>query len=133
MTAPQSRHISVVILRPVDEVYAYAANTANLPQWAAGVGAEVELVEGQWFADSPMGRIVIGFAGPNPYGILDHDITLESGVVVFNPMRVVPYDDGAEVIFTLRRRFDMSDADFERDAAAVAADLNSLKVVLEAG
>src|SRR4051794_11751942 len=113
MTAPESRHISVVIRRPADEVYAYAANTANLPQWAAGVGAAVELVEGQWFADSPMGRIVIGFSGPNPFGILDHDITLESGVVFYNPMRVMPYDDDAEVVFTLRRRSDMSEADFE--------------------
>ena len=37
-----------------------------------------------------------------------------------------------EVVFTLRKRPGMTDDDFERDAAAVAQDLTTLKSLLEA-
>lgn len=38
---------------------------------------------------------------------------------------------GSEVVFTLRRQPGTSDADFERDADTVAADLARLKELLE--
>jgi hypothetical protein len=81
-----------------------------------------------------MGRVGIAFAPRNEFGILDHDVTLPSGETVYNPMRVVPVGGGGggcEVVFTVRRRPGMSDEDLARDAAAVAADLASLKRVLE--
>jgi hypothetical protein len=56
---------------------------------------------------------------------------LPSGGVVYNPMRVIAGRNGCEVVFTLRRRPGMSDAEFEEDAAAVAADLGRLKQVME--
>lgn len=34
-------------------------------------------------------------------GLLDHDVELESGMVVHNPMRVVPNGEGSEFMFTL--------------------------------
>jgi hypothetical protein len=63
--------------------------------------------------------------------VLDHRVTLPSGEAFYNPMRVVPDGNGCEVVFTLRRQVGMSDDDFERDAAAVRADLATLKHVLE--
>ncbi|WP_239088377.1 hypothetical protein [Planosporangium mesophilum] len=68
----------------------------------------------------------------NKYGVLDHDVTMPSGEVVYNPMRVVPDGDGCEVVFTLRRLTDMSHGEFARDAGLVQADLQRLKRVLEA-
>jgi hypothetical protein len=59
-------------------------------------------------------------------------MTLPSGDVIDNPMRVVPNGDGCEVVFTLRRLPDMSDEDFERDAGLVQADLTRLKQLMEA-
>ncbi|WP_197513056.1 hypothetical protein [Tessaracoccus coleopterorum] len=79
-----------------------------------------------------MGAIRVVFVGRNPYGVLDHDVELPTGEVVYNPLRVVPHPEGAEVIFTVRR-LGMSDEQFERDVAAVAADLRRLREVLEAG
>ncbi|MEA2354392.1 MAG: hypothetical protein QOD61_521, partial [Solirubrobacteraceae bacterium] len=38
---------------------------------------------------------------------------------------------GCEVVFTVRRREGMTDADFARDAEAVAADLAALKRLLD--
>jgi hypothetical protein len=46
-------------------------------------------------------------------------------------MRVLPDGEGCEVVFTLRRQDGVSDDDFEQDAAAVAADLQTLKRLLD--
>jgi uncharacterized protein YndB with AHSA1/START domain len=127
----ESRHISVGIDRPFDDVYAYAADPAHLPAWAPGLCTAVEQVDGRWTAESGMGRIAIDFAPSNPFGVLDHDVTLSSGETFHNPMRVLRNGDHAEVVFTLRRRDGMTDADFERDAAAVHADLTTLKRIIE--
>lgn len=129
--ASESRHIGVRIERPATEVYGYASNPANLPEWAPGLGGPVQEVDGRWVVDSAMGPLVVAFAEPNGYGVLDHDVTMPSGETVYNPMRVIADTDGCDVVFTLRRRPDMSDADLARDEQAVAADLSALKQVLE--
>lgn len=129
--ASESRHLSTSIDRPVSEVYDYASDPANLPNWAAGLGGSIERVGGRWVADSPMGRVLIAFAERNEQGVLDHDVTLPSGETVHNPMRVIADGAGCEVVFTLRRRAGMSDEGFARDADAVAADLATLKRTLE--
>lgn len=126
-----SRHVSTWINRPADEVYEYASDPANLPRWAPGLGSSVELVDGQWFAQSPMGRVAFTFVPRNEHRVLDHDVTLPSGETVHNPMRVIADGDACEVVFTLRRQPGVSDGDFGRDAEAVAADLATLKRVLE--
>lgn len=131
MTA-ESRHISERINRRAADVYEYASNPVNLPEWAPGLGNSVEHVDGQWFVRTPSGRVGFAFVERNPYGVLDHDVTLPSGEVIYNPMRVIPNGNGCEVVFTLRRLPGMSDEDFARDANLVQADLTRLKHVLEA-
>lgn len=131
-TGTESRHLSICIDRTVDDVYAYASDPVNLPAWAHGLGESIEKIEGHWVAEfSPMGRVVIAFAPRNELGVLDHDVTLPSGETVYNPVRVIVGDAGSEVIFTLRRRPEMSDADFERDVGIVAGDLARLKELME--
>jgi Polyketide cyclase / dehydrase and lipid transport len=127
-----SRHISERIARPADEVYDYAADPANLPQWAPGLGSSVEKIDGQWFVETSQGRVGFAFVQRNEYGVLDHYVTLPSGEVVYIPLRVIADGSGSEVVFTLRRRPGMSDQDFEADADAMAADLSRLRQVLEA-
>lgn len=130
MTFP-SQHISVSINRPANQIYEFAANPQNLPQWASGLSGSIQNIAGDWIAESPMGRIQVKFAEPNHYGVLDHEVTLPSGATVYNPMRVFPNNDGSEVVFTLYRRPDMSDQQFAEDAQAVASDLQQLKRLLE--
>ncbi|WLQ45453.1 SRPBCC family protein [Streptomyces laculatispora] len=122
------------IASSVEDVYAYASNPANLPAWAQGLGGSIEEIDGQWVAESsPMGRVVVEFAPDNELGVLDHDVTLHSGETVYNPVRVIADGAGSEVVFTLRRRPEMSDSDFRRDAEMVAADLARLKALTESG
>ncbi|GAB3562278.1 SRPBCC family protein [Spelaeicoccus albus] len=128
-----SRHISVTIERPAADVYTYAADPSNLPQWAAGLAnSAVEFDDGEWVAESPMGRVRVSFARRNDFGVLDHTVTLPSGESVFNPLRVISYGDSCEVVFTVRRRPSMTEAEFDSDADAVSRDLASLKRRCEA-
>jgi hypothetical protein len=128
----ESKHISESIDRPAADVYRYASDPANLPAWAPGLGSSVQNIDGRWFVETPAGPAGFAFVERNEFGVLDHEVTLPSGEVIYNPMRVVPIGDGCEVVFTLRRLPDMSIEDFERDAGLVQADLTQLKQVVEA-
>ncbi|MDX6515480.1 MAG: hypothetical protein QOH73_1146 [Gaiellaceae bacterium] len=131
--ASESRQIAERISRLAADVYEYASDPANLPEWAPGLGSAVESVDGRWFVETSSGRVGIAFVERNTYGVLDHHVTLPSGELIYNPMRVIPDGDSCEVVFTLRRLRDMSDEDFARDAGLVQADLTRLKHVLEDG
>ena len=126
------QHVSVTINRSLAHVYEFASDSRNLPSWAAGLARSNLKREGdEWIADSPMGRVRIRFAPRNPYGVLDHDVTLESGVTVHNPMRVVPVGQGSECTFTLIRQPGVSDEKLAEDRAAVERDLRTLKELME--
>ena len=129
----ESRHLSVSIDRPAAAVYAYARDPAHLPEWAAGLAAGIRRERGEWVADSPMGRVLVRFVPVNEYGVLDHDVVAPDGTTTTNPLRVLADGQGSEVVFTLRRRPGMTVEEFDADAAAVSADLATLKRVLEAG
>lgn len=127
----ESRHVSTFIAADPDAVYAYASDPARLPQWAAGLAEGIRHEDGRWIAESPFGVVEVRFVPHNEYRVLDHDVVTPDGAVVHNPMRVVPAADGAEVIFTIHRRADMTSEEFASDAAAVAADLETLRRILE--
>jgi hypothetical protein len=127
----ESQHLSTYIERSAAEVYAYVGDPANLPNWAAGLSGSIEQREGRWFAESPMGEVEVSFVPANPYFVLDHDVKLLDGTTFNNPMRVIADGNGCEVVFTLRRRPDMSDDDYEADATAIRTDLATLKRLLE--
>lgn len=126
-----AKHISVSIERSAAQVYEFASNPENLPQWAGGLSGSIKKVDGEWIAEAPIGRVKVEFAEKNKFGILDHDVTLSSGAKFFNPMRVFPNNDGSEVVFTLYRRPEMTDQNFVEDAESVEKDLITLKTLLE--
>lgn len=130
MTHP-AQFISVAIARPPADIYAFVSNPENLPKWASGLSGSIRRVSGGWVADSPMGEVKIEFAEQNSLGVLDHRVTLESGVTVYNPLRVQPNGEGSEVVFTLYRRPGVSDQELREDAGRVRKDLDRLKVLLE--
>ncbi len=126
------QHVSVYIACRPAEVYGFASDPRNLPRWAAGLArSEVKKDGGEWVAEAPFGRIRVRFAPRNSLGVMDHDVTLESGATVHNPMRVVPNGEGSELMFTLIRRPGMSDAELAKDRTAVGNDLKTLKGLLE--
>ena len=132
----ESRHVSIWIEAEPEAVYEFAADPQTWPRWAAGLaeGGLRQSADG-WVADSPMGQVTVEFAPPNSFGVLDHVVRLPSGGAVYNPLRVIPGGVGearCEVLFTVRRREGMTDAQFDADCAAVAADLEALRRLVEA-
>lgn len=127
----ESRHLSTRIDRPVQEVYEYAANPVNLAEWASGLGSAPEPVGDHWVVKTPEGDARVDFAPRNEFGVVDHHVTTPAGETIYVPLRVIADGNGSEVVFTVRRLPAMTDADFDQDAAAVAADLASLKEILE--
>ncbi|WP_232676917.1 SRPBCC family protein [Nocardioides sp. R-C-SC26] len=127
----RSTHVSVVIDAPPQRAYDIAGDPAYLPRWAAGLAQSDVVWDGEVFGvQSPMGEVTVRFAARNDYGVLDHDVTLPSGVTVNNPLRVLAHPRGSEVVFTIRQ-LDLSDADFERDVAMVQEDLERLRDLVE--
>ncbi|KAA0101276.1 SRPBCC family protein [Mycolicibacterium sp. P1-18] len=121
-TTVDSLHVGQWIAADAAAVYAFAADPANLPRWAAGL------------ADPKLAAVQVEFAPRNEFGVLDHVVTLPSGERFYNPMRVIPAgldEPGCEVVFTLRRLSGGTDEEFEADAAAVAADLATLRSLVE--
>jgi hypothetical protein len=131
----ESRHVSTWINAAPDVVYEFASDPHQWPRWAAGLAAGgLRQTADGWVADSPMGQVTVEFAPLNDFGVLDHVVRLPSGEAVYNPLRVVPGGLGearCEVLFTVRRREGMTDADLDSDVAAVRADLETLRQLLE--
>ena len=131
MTLFETRPITVSIARPATEVYAFAHRPEAFPEWAAGLGAGLTPDGDRWIAHGPDGDVHVRFSPENPYGVLDHWVTLPDGTEISIPLRVVANGDGAEVTLTLFRVPGMDDATFARDQGMVAKDLAKLKALLE--
>lgn len=132
-TTHEARSISISISRDWREVYDFAHPSAHFADWASGLATSLRPAgnDNHWIAETPEGTAIVRFAERNAFGVLDHTVTQADGVQTYNPLRVVVNSDGAEVIFTLFRRPDMSDDVFERDQACLARDLQTLKQLIE--
>jgi len=123
----RSHHVSRVIAASPVSVYEFARDVENLPRWAAGLAQSEVVRDGDaLIVESPMGWVKVRFVERNTLGVLDHDVTLPSGTVVTNPVRVLAHPEGAEVIFTVRQ-IELDDAEFARDIEMVVADLARLE------
>lgn len=129
MTYP-AKNISVSINRSADEVYRFASRAENFPKWVAFVRS-ISKQGDLWIGKTDQGDIQIKWPEPNAFGILDHEVTLANGQTVNNPMRVIANNKGCEFVFTLFRMPGRTQAEFEEDAKAVAADLQTLKEMME--
>jgi len=48
---------------------------------------------------------------------MDHYVDVCNGTIIYVPLRIIQNGEGAEVLLTLFRQMDMSDAKFAADAA----------------
>ncbi|MDO3441896.1 SRPBCC family protein [Agrobacterium sp. V1] len=133
MPVMQSRIIHLSVEKPWAQVYGFVSDPQNMPRWAAGLGGGLKPDGNDWIADGgPLGEVRVNFAPANEFGVIDHVVTLPDGLKVYNALRVTPNGSGAEVSFTLLRLDGMTDEEFEQDASAITADLETLKSLLEA-
>ena len=129
--AKQARHLGMAIERPAAEVSEFARQPKNLVLWASGLGS-IRRERGLWVAENPSGRLRLRFVRRNAWGELDHWVQLENGAEIYIPLRVIDTGNSCELVFTLLRQSDMTDAQFETDADWIMRDLTRLKQLLEA-
>jgi hypothetical protein len=124
--------VSQPVSVPAGRVYDFARRMENLPQWASGLATGIEQRDGRWFTESPMGRVQVEMAPANPYGVLDHDVTLPDGTTVHNALRVTPCGDHTSLLtFVVLRLQGVAEDAFAADVAHVRSDLAALKKLLE--
>lgn len=131
--SPTSLTLTASIPRPADDVYDFIRDPGNLPKWATSFCQSIKNVGGKWIMETPLGPHEVDIVRENAYRVADHYMKpVDSDKENYVPMRVVANgEDRAEVIFTLNRTPDMSEARFADDAEMVRRDLATLQRVLE--
>ncbi|MFK0163143.1 SRPBCC family protein [Rhizobium sp. NPDC090279] len=131
MSTMSAKIMHITIDRSWKDVYDYAGRPENMPLWASGLASGLTRDGDEWVAEGTLGSARVRFAPPNDFGVIDHWVTLKSGLQVYNALRVVPNGDGCEVMFTVLQLPGMDDRQFAADAAHVMRDLKTLKELLE--
>ncbi|MBB3393076.1 hypothetical protein FHT82_005865 [Rhizobium sp. BK275] len=131
MNTMPARIVHITIKRDWRDVYDFAGRPENMPLWASGLASGLEPDGEDWIAHGPLGIVRVSFVPANEFGVIDHTVTIESGLRVYNALRIVPNGDGCEVMFTLLRLPGMTDDQFAADAAHVQKDLAALKSLME--
>lgn len=127
----RSRTLSVSVHADPIHVYEFVIDPQNLPRWAPGFAHAVQRTPSGWMVDTGDSSVGIRFEPENRLGVADHWVTVEPDVVVYNALRIVPNGDGTEVVFTFFQTPDLTEAALVAAADLVAADLQTLRSVLE--
>jgi hypothetical protein len=123
-------HVSI-LARP-GEVIAFLVDVHNWTTWAPWIRAVRRSSDRGWTLDTDAGPLALRFVEPNALGVLDHEVTLPSGAITLNSMRVLPNGSGSELIMVVFQSPDVSADQFVRDVEAVRHDLARIKTLSEA-
>ena len=126
-----SKTLTVSIDAKPAHIYRFVSNPDNLPCWAVSFARKVTYKEYDWTVETLSGTALIRFVMPNTLGVMDHVITLSSGIKILNSMRVIPNGKGSEVILTVFQPDDLCSTRFESHIKATESDLLCLKQLLE--
>lgn len=123
--------VQALVNAPAQAVYAFARRMDHLPRWASGLASGIAQRDGHWVAQSPMGEVTVAMAPENPFGVLDHDVTLPDGTTVHNALRVTPCGARSLLVFVVLRTQGMDQARFDADIAHVQKDLQALARLMD--
>ena len=132
MTVQRSAVVHISILAPPKSVIAFLSDVENWKTWAPWIHSVARSFGGYWNLETEAGPMRIRFVEPNSLGVLDHEVTVASGMVVLNSMRVLSNGDGSELVMVVFQSPGVSTERFDRDVQAVTDDLARLKAAAEA-
>jgi hypothetical protein len=132
MNAYSSEAVHVPILAPPQQVYNFLADVNHWKTWAPWVRAVAKSSARDWTLDTDGGTMHLRFVEPNSLGVLDHTVTLASGVSIYNAMRVSPNGSGSELVMVVLQTPPATSEQFEQDVHAVRDDFARIKRVIEA-
>ena len=128
----EAKVITCSVRRNARDLYEMLWRPESFARWASGLSsASLERGDRGWKAQGPEGPIRITFTEHNGFGVMDHWVDLGGGRIVYVPLRIIPNEDGSQVMLTLFRQPDMSTEKFAEDEAWVARDFAVLKAFAE--
>jgi hypothetical protein len=116
-----SKPLTVSIERPSAVVYEFLSLPENFARWATG-----------WIAETEEAPVTLSFSERNSRGVLDYAAQWPGGRSVYVPLRVVGNGASCELVLTLFRRPEMSEAQFEAAAERARRDLRTANRLVEA-
>jgi hypothetical protein len=131
MNVQRTEVVHVSILAPRQEVISFLSDLTNWKTWAPWIHSVRRSSARDWTLETQAGPMKVHFVEPNALGVLDHEVTLASGVTVLNSMRVLANGSGSELVMVVFQSPEASTEEFERDVQAVRDDLARLKKVAE--
>src|SRR5690349_9377886 len=123
-------HTSIGV--PAAHLIAFMGDLEKWKRWAPWIRSVSRSSARDWAVETDVGPLRFHFVESNPFGVLDHEVTLPSGAVVTNGMRVMTNGTGSELVMVLFQLPETPADEFERDVQAVTADLARIRQVLEA-
>src|SRR4051812_27172619 len=132
MSVQRSAVVHTSILAPPESVIAFLRDLENWKTWAPWIHSVARSSDRDWTLETEAGRMKVRFVEPNSLGVLDHEVSLASGMTVFNSMRVLPNGSGSELVMVVFQSPGVAVDEFDRDVQAVTADLARLKPAAEA-
>ena len=131
MTVYRAEVVHVSILVPPQRAFDFLANVNEWKTWAPWVRAVGKSSARDWTLDTDGGTMQLRFGEANSLGVLDHTVTLASGVRIYNAMRVSANGSGSELSMVVLQMPPATSKEFERDVHAVRDDFARIKKVLE--
>jgi len=131
MNVYRAEAVHVSILVPPREVVEFLADVNNWKTWAPWIRTVSKASARDWTVETDGGTLQMRFVEANALGVLDHTVSLASGVSVYNAMRVSANGAGSELSMVVLQTPPASNVEFERDVQAVRDDFARIKKVLE--
>jgi len=131
MTIYRAEVVHVSILVPPQRALDFLADVSNWTTWAPWVRSVNKSSGRDWTVETDVGTMHLRFVEVNSLGVLDHTVTLPSGVRIDNVMRVSANGSGSELSMVVLQTPPATGEQFERDVQAVRNDFARIKKVLE--
>lgn len=129
----RSHTITLQIDYPYELAYRFLMEPRNFAEWAAVDRDSYRPLEnGDWAGDLPFGPRHFRFTPANDFGVLDHAIFVPGERPLYTAMRLMPNEEGTELVFTLYQRPETDAAMFDSGIEWITTDLLALKSLLEA-
>lgn len=132
MTLRRAEVVHISILVTPRELIGFLVDVHNWTTWAPWIRSVSRSSAQDWTLDTDAGSMRLRFVEQNVVGVLDHEVTLATGVTVLNSMRVLPNGTGSELVMVIFQSPEASTEQFERDVQAVRDDVARIKQVAEA-
>ena len=129
----KARTLTVEIARPVEDVYNFLVDPANLAGWTLVQNGRPEPAAGpnSWAYDGPRGLVIVHFTPPNPFFVLDYRMQVGPQVIHAAHVRVIRNGGGTVLTHTAVQQPVVSDAMFASEEEWMMSDLLVLKTLME--